>query len=474
MAANYLHGAEVIEVKKGARTIRVVKSSVIALTGIAPKGPKNVPTLVVSETDAAQFGSPVTGFNIPQALGQIFDQGSAVVIVVNVFDDATDTAQVTGEAHTVTDRKVKLSFAAVQPSSVAIFQTDGTTPAGLVLNTDYTVDDYGNIAFISTTAPDTTALKFNYKKLDGALIANAQIVGTTDVDGVKTGLQCLDLVYSTFGFSPKIIIVPGYSHIAAIAAEMRIKADKFRAIALIDAPAGTTVSGAIAGRGPLGSVAVFNTSHARSYLLYPGLKAYDTATDGNVLRPMSSFIAGLISQVDANEGYWVSPSNHEIAGSTGVERPISAALDDATSEANLLNEAGIATFFNGFGTGLRFWGNRSAAWPSDTSPLNFICVRRTADIIHESIILSTLQFIDKPIDQPQIDAIRDSVNAFIATLIARGALVDGNCTFDLAANPPTEIANGHLTFAIEMMPPTPSERITYTSFINIALLKALA
>lgn len=474
MAANYLHGAEVIEVEFGGRTIRVIKSAVITLVGIAPIGVKNVPTLCVSPKDAAQFGSPVTGFTIPQALSAIFAQGPNTVVVVNVYDPATDVATVALETHTVTNRAVKLAFAPIGGvDTVDIFEADGTTDAGLVLNTDYTIDDYGNVAFISAEAPDATVLKFTYKKLDLAQVTTGQMIGAVAGDGSRTGFQCLDLVYSTFGFSPKIIIAPGFSHVDAIAAEMRSKADKFRAVCLCDSPFGKTPQEALAGRGPLGSIPTFNTSTDRAYLLYPGFKAYDVATNSNITVYQSAYIAGLIGFVDYEEGYYQSPSNHEVKGIVGLERHIEASIDDPTCEANLLNEAGIATNFNGFGTGFRLWGNRSAAWPSNTTPKNFLCVRRTADVIHESIILSMLQFIDKPINQAVIDAIRDSVNGFIRTLIAQGALIDGECKFLKENNPDTELANGHLTFDIEMMPPTPAERITFNSFINIALLKSL-
>ena len=53
MAANYLHGVETIEVDQGARPVLVVKSSVIALVGLAPMGPTNQPILVLSPNDAA-------------------------------------------------------------------------------------------------------------------------------------------------------------------------------------------------------------------------------------------------------------------------------------------------------------------------------------------------------------------------------------------------------------------------------------
>lgn len=148
-------------------------------------------------------------------------------------------------------------------------------------------------------------------------------------------------------------------------------------------------------------------------------------------------------------------------------------INDPTSEVNTLNEAGVVTVFNSYGSGFRTWGNRSAAYPSSTHPTNFICVRRTADILHESVEYSMLQFMDYPIDNGLIDSICETVNQFIRTLIGRGALIDGKCTFNQDKNPATEIANGHLVFDIEFMPPTPAERITFESFIDIELLKSL-
>lgn len=94
-------------------------------------------------------------------------------------------------------------------------------------------------------------------------------------------------------------------------------------------------------------------------------------------------------------------------------------------------------------------------------------------MIHESVEYSMLQFLDQPINDALIDAICESLNKFIRTLVARGALLDGKCSFNKSKNPETEIALGHLTFDIDFMPPTPAERITFESFINIEYLKNL-
>lgn len=84
-----------------------------------------------------------------------------------------------------------------------------------------------------------------------------------------------------------------------------------------------------------------------------------------------------------------------------------------------------------------------------------------------------LQFIDHPIDNGLIDAICETVNEFLRTLIGRSAIIDGKCSFNKAKNPDTEIAAGHLLFDVAYMPPTPAERITFERFIDINLLKNL-
>lgn len=468
MAANFLHGVETLEVTTGARPISVVKSAVVGLVGIAPKGPKNTLTVVNSETEAAQFGKQITGFNIPQALAAIFAQGAGTVVVVNVFDTTDNTVAVTDESHVITNGKTKTSFAPIGTSFVLKNSAGSTT---FVKDDDYTVDEYGNIKVLDFTAiAEGSTVKATYRKLDATTIDAADIIGA-NTSGVRSGFKCFEEAYTLLGFTPKIFISPYYCELAGVAAEMIVQATTYRGRAIIDAPAATLPAAAISGRGPAGTLAGFQTSNKRVILTYPYVKVYDPVTDANVIRPLSQYLAGVIAATDNAEGYWVSPSNHEIKGIVGMERAITAQINNASTEANQLNEVGIVTMFNSFGTGIRVWGNRSAAFPSSTAPDNFIPVGRVADILHESVEYAMLQFIDRPINQALIDAIRESVNAFIRTLIGRGAVVDGLCTYDPTKNPPNEIAAGHLTFDITFMPPTPAERITFESFIDITLLK---
>lgn len=466
MPTNYLHGVETIEVNQGSRPVTVVKSSVIALVGLAPIGTKNEPILVLSPNDAIQFGQQLPGFTIPQALDAIFKQGPATVIVVNTFDAITNTEQITLESKTITSGKLKLSAAPI--GDVTIFNSDGTTPFAGVKGVDYSIDAFGNFVALSALAAEDTILKFSFKTFDAGTVTSSQIIGTS-VDGVRTGTKCLELVFNTFGFSPKILIAPVYVELVAVANELITLAEKYRAIALIDAPLGTSVSSAVAGRGPASTIN-FKTASYRAYLLCPHLKVYDADSDSNVNAPYSQFMAGVMANTDLNEGYWVSPSNHQIAGIVGTEFVVTASVNDANTEANLLNEKGITTTFTGYGTGTRTWGNRSAAFPANTDPKNFIPIRRIADIVHESLEQAMLPFIDKPLNQATIDAIRDTANGFFRTLIGRGAVTAGSKCVYSSENTAEELALGHVTFDLIFMGPTPAERITFKSYLDINLL----
>ena len=469
MAANYLHGVETIEINTGARPVTVVKSAVIALVGLAPIGTKNEPILVLSPNDAAQFGDQLPGFTIPQALDAIFKQGPATVIVVNTFNTTTNTEQITLESHTITSGKLKLSAAPI--GAVTVFASDGTTPFAGVLDVDYSIDAFGNFVALSATAAEDLVLKFSFKILDTGTVTSAQIIGT-NTSGVRTGSKCFELIFNKFGFTPKILIAPVYIELNAVATEFIALADKYRAIALIDAPVGTSITNAVAGRGPASTINL-KTSSYRAYLLCPHLKVYDADTDSNVNAPYSQFMAGVIANVDLNEGYHVSPSNHEIKGIVGTEYVVTASVNDANTEANLLNEKGITTTFTGYGTGTRTWGNRSAAYPVNTDPKNFIPIRRIADIVHESLEQAMLPFIDKPLNQATIDAIRDTGNGFFRTLIGRGAVLSGSKCVYSADNTAEELAAGHVVFDLVFMGPTPAERITFKSYLDINLLSQI-
>ena len=308
-------------------------------------------------------------------------------------------------------------------------------------------------------------VKADYTRTDPSKVTPADIIGSVTAAGRRTGLKAFPDSYNLFGFFPKIFIAPPFSALNSVGVALTASADEMDGITYIDAPIGTTPQQAIAGRGPLGTIN-FNTSSDRVRLCYPHVKIYDARTNGERLQPLSIRAAGLRAKVDNDKGYWVSSSNQELVGVIGLERPLTARVDDPTSEVNLLNENGVTTVFNSFGTGLRLWGNRTAAWPTVTHMRNFENVRRTKDVVDESIRYSSLQFVDMPITNSLIDSITESVNQFMRKLIGDEALLGGECWYDPTRNPQTEIEAGHLLFNYKLTVPLPFERGTFETEIT--------
>jgi len=464
MAANYLHGIETIEIERGPRAVRVVKSAVIALVSTAPVGPVNTLTLCQSITDDAQFGPDLPGFGIPEALDGIHAFGAGTVLVVNVLNPAVHKDTVSGESARfgVNDR-LQLAEPALQ--SLTLKSQDGS--ATYIEGTDYTVDKVrGRVTRIpGGTIPASANVQASYSYADPSKVKAADIIGAVDALGQRSGLKLLSDSYNLFGFFPKILLSPGFSTNNAVSAELIAQAGQLQAIAYIDAPIGTTPAQALSGRGPSGSIN-FNTSSERVRLCYPHVKVYDAATDSEKLQPLSIRAAGLRARVDDERGYWWSSSNNELIGVIGLERSLTARVDDPYSEVNLLNENGITTVFNSFGTGLRLWGNRTAAWPTVTHMKNFENVRRTKDIVDESIRYSSLQFVDRPINDALIESIVETVNQFLRKLIRDEALIGGECWYDPARNPQTQIELGQLLFNYKLTPPPPFERGTFETEIT--------
>lgn len=269
---------------------------------------------------------------------------------------------------------------------------------------------------------------------------------------VEKFLYCRNLL----GFSPKILITDDPA--SAPRAKLLQVADKLRAVIPTDIDA-DSVQAMITARATY--------SDEREFLVGPSLKV------GASEYPYSWIMAAMIAWTDDKFGYHYSPSNKVIDTVTGTAFPMTSSLTDPTADSNVLNAAGIATAFTGFGLGFRTWGNRNASFPAAAGIETFVSVIRTRDVIEDSIEHTSILWMDKPINNPLIDSIIESVNAFFRTKIGEGVIIDGRCWFDAAKNTNTEISNGHLVISYEFVPPPPLERLTFRSFININLLSKL-
>lgn len=279
---------------------------------------------------------------------------------------------------------------------------------------------------------------------DEATLLN--IMGDVNADGSYTGLHAFLASQSNLGVIPRILIAPGFCDQSVITAMIPI-AERLRGIIVADAP-NTSDAEAV----------TFATTCAsqRVYVVYPEV----TNTKGDSV-PASPYVAGVIARTDNENGFWCSPSNKVINGIVGLSKPIDFSFGDSTCKANYLNENKIATIINQ--DGYRLWGNHTA---SPDSSYKFLCVRRTADIISDSILRAHLWAVDRNIVKNYLTDVTESVNAFLAKLKSQGAILHGKCFANKELNTATNIADGKVYFDFEFTPAYPAEQVTFRAYLN--------
>ncbi|WP_229626294.1 Ig-like domain-containing protein [Vibrio parahaemolyticus] len=196
-------------------------------------------------------------------------------------------------------------------------------------------------------------------------------------------------------------------------------------------------------------------------------------------------LAGLMAQVDRNgtgdtivseTGYWCSPSNYPLVDIVGPSIDIEYIPSDVACDVNYLNANGIYTMINR--SGWKGFGNYSSAYPDSTDLTSFLCVRRTADIIEESIETTTLQFIDKPmftgphgLQAMVCGRVRDTVNDYLRSKEGT-SLVYSNVYLEVNDNPLVNLQQGKIKYRYQFTPPIPMQTVEYAAEIYVEGLES--
>lgn len=492
MPDQFLHGVQVVEVTSGARPIRTVESAVIGLVGTAPNSEGAVAASytvgAVATNDGLTFAAAAAGLLGNDISVRIFNPGthsSALAVTVsgkaisislatNSSGVATSTAaQIVTAYSAVTAATALATVAALGGSSgagvaltyattflsggkdaafplntpvlvaadktlAARLGTAGTLPAAL----DGIFDQAGAIVVVVRVAQNTT-------DTDPGTLTNA--IGTVDGSGNYTGAQALLAAESILGVTPRILIAPVFTNQQAFLSNFITIANRLRAVIVADGP-NTTDAAAQAYGGNFGS--------SRVILVDPGVSV--VASDGGTAYEYASArVAGLGAKSDNERGFWWSWSNQEMLGITGTKRAVDFVLGDTSSRANILNGQNVNTIIRQ--NGYRFWGNRSL---SSDPQFAFYCVRRTADIINDSILRAHLWAVDRGITKTYLQDVTDSVNGFLRSLTAQGAILGGTCWPDPDLNIPANITQGKVYFDFNFTPVYPAENVTFRSMIT--------
>lgn len=407
MAATFHHGPEVIEHKDGVTVVRDVKSAVTYVNGTAP------------------------------------------------IQDVHATALARED---YINKRVIIRSRAEGAAAFGVHKAGYTIPAAL--DAIFDQGDGGTIIVNNVFDPDVHKEGANP---DPSKVTTVDINGTISAAGLASGFSGAYECYNNFGYFPKLIIAPGYSPAATVRAEMDVVASRLHALAIADLPLGLTKQQAVAARGVTGTA---NTSSARTVLTYPHVVIEDTTGAAETrLDPLSSRLAGVIIATDLNEGWQNSPSNREIKGVVDLEVPINFYPSDYQNDTNFLNEAGIVTAMRSFATGIRVFGNRSAAFPTSSHVENFIHARRILDMIHEAIIFYTMNYVDRLGSPMTVEAAEEGVNAYLRSK-TDVAIYGGTFRFDRQKNTAEQIADGKFYYRLECHPISVMERITIDSYVD--------
>lgn len=268
----------------------------------------------------------------------------------------------------------------------------------------------------------------------------------------NTGVWRFVLAQAELGIKPKILIAPEHSGAAAVYAELIAVADRLLAVAIFDGP-DTDEAAAVALAGSI------SDTDGRGYLVDPWLYFGDATA-----RPPSPAAAGDLASCQ----YWESPSNRVLAGVTGTTRAIEFEHGVASTEAQALNDANVATVIRQ--GGWRLWGVRGLGTNPQTLQLN---QRRVADTINESIKAAHQWAVDRGITRNLVDAVVDTVNVFLRQETARGAIAGGVCWPNEELNTPTSLAAGKLYIDYDFTPTPVAEDLQFTQHITNTYLSSI-
>ena len=288
----------------------------------------------------------------------------------------------------------------------------------------------------------------------------SNVIGTTDANGQKTGMQALLAAQAQLGVKPKIIGTPGLEA-QAVTAALAVVAQKLRGFAYARA-IGETVADAVLYRA--------NFSARELMLLMPDFLAWDTVASANVTSFAAARAMGLRARIDTETGPHKTLSNVAVQGVVGLTKDIHWDIEDQSSEAGVLNASEVTALIR-TDSGYRFWGNRTC---SDEPLFAFESTVRVAQLLADTIVNGMMWAIDKPLTPALAKDIIETVNGFFRQLKAQGIILGANAWFDEANNSTASLKAGKLRIDYDYTVPPPLEdlgfnqRITDSYFADFA------
>lgn len=442
-----------------------------------PAAAVNTPILCYSFKECQQavgYSDDFEKFSLCQSIDACFRVFNvSPIILVNVLDPnkAAHTTENAASDHQVVDGQAIYDKAFVLLNSLVVKNSTGNA---FVAGSDYTAvhDDNGKvvITLISSTAMSETSLSISSKSINPAGVTREDIVGGVDaITGKESGLELVRHIYPKLGMVPGLLLAPGWSQDAVIAAALQAKTEGINGVfncnTYLDIAADNT--GAKVYTDAKTAKEAIGASSPHAAVFWPMVAV------GDKKYYMSAVAAALTAYNDANNADipYDSPSNKDLKVTATILKDGTEVILDQQQANEVLNANGIITAVNA--NGFKLWGNNTAAYPAITDPKDrWLAVRRFFDWDGNNFIRTYLQKVDKPGNKRLIQSIVDSQNIVGNGYVARDYCAGYRVEFRSEENPVTNLLNGHLTTHTYLAPYIPAEYIENIREYDVTALEA--
>lgn len=305
-------------------------------------------------------------------------------------------------------------------------------------------------AIADQSKPVTVVVRVAEGKSEAETTSN--IIGKTDENGRYTGMKALLSAQTELGVKPRILGVPGLDSQEVVAALASI-CQKLRAFAYVSAYGCKTITEAVKYRE--------NFSQRELMVIWPDFVAWNTTANAADVACATARALGLRAKIDNDTGWHKTLSNVGVNGVTGITASVFWDLQQAGTDADVLNQAGITTLIRK--DGFRFWGNRNC---SDDPLFAFENYTRTAQVLADTMAEAHMWAVDKPLTPVLVRDIIAGINAKFRELVSAGYLLGASAWYDDAANDKESLKAGKLHIDYDYTPVPPLEDLTLRQRIS--------
>ncbi|MGP2980554.1 phage tail sheath protein [Serratia nevei] len=288
----------------------------------------------------------------------------------------------------------------------------------------------------------------------------SNIIGGANAEGRYTGMKALLSAQAELGVKPRILGVPGLDN-QEVATALAGICQQLCAFGYISAYGCKTVQEATKYRD--------NFSQRELMLIWPDFVSWNTTANQSDIAYATARALGLRAKIDTETGWHKTLSNVGVNGVTGITASVFWDLQAPGTDADLLNQACVATLIRK--DGFKFWGSRTC---SDDPLFLFENYTRTAQVLADTMAEAHLWAVDRPVTPTLVRDMIDGINAKFRELKSAGLIIDGTCWYDESANTKETLKAGKLFIDYDYTPVPPLEDLTLRQRITDRYLATFA